>query len=427
MATFKAVILTGDIHIRQDNTTNVKIRIVHKSKPAYISTDLYVNPKKFKDGQVGGNDNANFLNSRIRDEINKYTLRYWKIGSLADKLTVNEIKERVISDAEDFTIDFIDFADKYVESLKKQGKTGSARGLTGVIANLKRFRTSIKFSDIDTHFLNEFVDFLKANGVKNAVDNYMREFRLLFKAGIEKYNDEDRGIIRIPHYPFRKFKFEKIKRTTFENRLTIDQVKLINNYKCEREREQMAKDMFMLSFYLIGINSVDLYNLGKPDKGGRVNYTRAKTGRDYSIKLEPEAIEIISRYEGEGRLINMSARYTNYLDWQKYVNIELKKIGQSILEELRKEDPEASFPQNISTNWARHTWATIARNDCRINKDDVALCLGHEDSDNKVTDVYIQYDYSIIDESNRKVLDTLIEKKPFIEEKKKRGRKKASA
>ena len=105
----------------------------------------------------------------------------------------------------------------------------------------------------------------------------------------------------------------------------------------------------------------------------------------------------------------------------------MKKIGQSILVELRKEDPEASFPQNISTNWARHTWATIARNDCRINKDDVALCLGHEDSDNKVTDVYIQYDYSIIDESNRKVLDTLIEKKPFIEEKKKRGRKKASA
>ena len=126
------------------------------------------------------------------------------------------------------------------------------------------------------------------------------------------------------------------------------------------------------------------------------------------------------------RLINMSDRYGNYLDWQKYVNIELKKIGVSITKELKKNDLEASFPQNISTNWGRHTWATIARNDCRINKDDVALCLGHEDCDNKVTDVYIQYDYSIIDESNRKVLATLFEKKPVIETTKTRRSKKAS-
>lgn len=85
----------------------------------------------------------------------------------------------------------------------------------------------------------------------------------------------------------------------------------------------------------------------------------------------------------------------------------MKKIGEAITKDLQKEDPKATYPQNISTNWARHTWATIARNDCRINKDDVALCLGHEDTDNKVTDIYIDYDYSIIDESNRKVLDKL--------------------
>jgi integrase len=72
---------------------------------------------------------------------------------------------------------------------------------------------------------------------------------------------------------------------------------------------------------------------------------------------------------------------------------------------MKKSDLKASFPLKVSTNWARHTWATIARNDCRINKDDVALCMGHEDIDNRVTDIYIRYDYSIIDESNRKVLD----------------------
>jgi site-specific recombinase XerD len=165
--------------------------------------------------------------------------------------------------------------------------------------------------------------------------------------------------------------------------------------------------MFLLMFFLIGINTKDLYFLKKPDSKGRINYIRAKTSRKYSIKLEPEALEIIKKYDGGKSLINMSARYKSNLDWQKYMNIELKEIGKAITVELQKTDKKASFPENISTNWARHSWATIARNDCRIDKDDVALCLGHEDTDNRVTDIYINYDYRIIDESNRKVLDVL--------------------
>jgi hypothetical protein len=103
----------------------------------------------------------------------------------------------------------------------------------------------------------------------------------------------------------------------------------------------------------------------------------------------------------------MSKRYGNYLDWQRYVNLELKKIGEAILKKLKEKDPKAIYPVNFTTNWARHTWATIARNDCRIPKDDVALCMGHEDQDNKVTDIYINYDYSIIDEANKRVLNLL--------------------
>jgi integrase len=176
-------------------------------------------------------------------------------------------------------------------------------------------------------------------------------------------------------------------------------------------------------FYLIGINSKDLFYMQKPDAQGRINYSRAKTGRKYSIKLEPEALKIISKYEGEKSLINISARYTKYEDWQKYMNVELKEIGKAIATELKKKDKKASYPGNISTNWARHTWATIARNDCRIDKDDIALCLGHEDSDNRVTDMYINYDYTIIDESNRKVIDTVLDIKKE-EPVKKPGRKK---
>ncbi len=409
MATFQAVILKGDIHVKQDKTTNIKIRITHNRKVEYISTDLYVNPQMFENGQAKGK-NSSFINSRIRDELSIINARYLKMGLAAKKLTAKELRQRLFSDAESEDIDFLTFAETYQKELVNKGKIGSARSLTGIISNLKKYKPDICFHDINLQFLNDFVDFLKEKGVKNGVDNYMRAFRLLFKAGIDKYNDEDRGIIRIPYYPFRKFKFEKIRRQTTENRLSADQLIMLRDYQPDRDREAMAKDMLLLMFYLIGINSADLYTLQKPDKKGRVNYVRAKTGKDYSIKLEPEAIEIIGRYAGRATLINAAERYRNYLDWLKSINQELKIIGKSIEKKMKTEDPGFSYPKTISSNWARHTWATIARNDCRINKDDVALCLGHEDIDNKVTDMYIMYDYSIIDESNRKVLDTLKEK-----------------
>jgi len=69
----------------------------------------------------------------------------------------------------------------------------------------------------------------------------------------------------------------------------------------------------------------------------------------------------------------------------------------------------------VTTKWARHTWATIARNDCRINKDDVALCLGHQDQNNRVTDMYVKYDYTIIDDSNRKVIDFVNSHRPSLD------------
>ncbi|MDR1347498.1 MAG: transposase, partial [Prevotellaceae bacterium] len=59
----------------------------------------------------------------------------------------------------------------------------------------------------------------------------------------------------------------------------------------------------------------------------------------------------------------------------------------------------------LSTYYARHSWATIARNKCKISKSDIDECLNHVNSDNKLADVYIERDWSMIDEANRKVID----------------------
>jgi len=269
---------------------------------------------------------------------------------------------------------------------------------------LKNFSgEKLDMSQISYPFLVRFEKYLRRKGVRNGISNYMRYFRSLFNKARDYYNDEDSGIIVIPNYPFRKYQIPKPKLRTREHYLTVKELKKLINYVPENSGEQFAKDMFLLMFYLIGIETKDLFFLNKPRKG-RIYYDRYKTGKEYSIKLEPEALEIINRYKGKDSLLDISDRFklhesltrkiNNYLHGEKHHNIS------GIFKKLKIE-------KRVTTKWARHTWATIARNDCRIDKDDVALCLGHEDADNKVTDIYIRYDYSIIDESNRKVLNLI--------------------
>ena len=65
----------------------------------------------------------------------------------------------------------------------------------------------------------------------------------------------------------------------------------------------------------------------------------------------------------------------------------------------------AKVEKDISTYYARHSWATIAYNEAKIPKDDIAAALGH--GGKTVTDIYINEDLAKIDEANRKVLNVI--------------------
>jgi hypothetical protein len=61
----------------------------------------------------------------------------------------------------------------------------------------------------------------------------------------------------------------------------------------------------------------------------------------------------------------------------------------------------------ISAYYARFSFASIARNDCGISKDDIHEALNHSDPSMKITDIYIKKDWSVIDSVVRRVLDVI--------------------
>jgi plasmid maintenance system antidote protein VapI len=145
-------------------------------------------------------------------------------------------------------------------------------------------------------------------------------------------------------------------------------------------------DAFRLVFYLIGINMIDLCRLTKIERG-YINYIRAKTSRPYSIKVEPEAMEIIDKYRGQKYLIDVLERYSDY---RTFVNRELKKIeGYDFL----------------TVYYAQHTWATMAA-ELDMPKETIAAALGH--GGYSVTDIYINFDKSKIAAANRRVIDYVL-------------------
>ena len=169
--------------------------------------------------------------------------------------------------------------------------------------------------------------------------------------------------------------------------------------------QQRYRDIFMLIFYLCGINMIDLAEL-KEIKNGYICYRRSKTNKLYTIKVEPEAAEIINKYKGKNYLINIKDNYKNYYDFTRRMNKALQRFGEcSKVGRGGRKVIDSCFP-HLTSYWARRTWATIAA-ELDIPKETIAAALGH--GAKNVTDIYINFDTKKIEAANRIIIDKIEE------------------
>ena len=158
----------------------------------------------------------------------------------------------------------------------------------------------------------------------------------------------------------------------------------------------------MLMFYLIGINAIDLFNL-KQIVDGRIEYKREKTGKLYSIKVEPEAMEIINRYKGNKFLLNtLETNDYNYRKYMAAMNRGLQKLGNFERKGLGgKKIRDILFP-DITSYWARHTWATLAFH-AGMSIGIISKALGHFSI--KVTETYLKpFENEKVDAANEELI-----------------------
>lgn len=384
---------------KKDGTYPIKLNVFH-NKQIMIATQLSASEKEWNGNEYSVRaQNYKPRNIVARGIINKaetviFTLEQQeKLKSTTDKALKKLIEDAISSKVENQKT-FLYYLDEFVSKKTNQGTKSI---YTTTRNKIEEYDSYCTFESMDRSWLENFEAWMAKTMKINAYAIHLRNVRTVFNYAI---NEEYTTL-----YPFRKFKIKK--EETRKRSLTIEQLRVLRNYPCEAYQERY-RDLFMLMFYLIGINASDLFLARKKDVvNGRLEYKRNKTGRLYSIKIEPEAQEIIDRYSGNeknGYLLNVMDDYSNYKDFLHRMGIGLKQIGDTERKGLGgKKNRKPLFP-DLSSYWSRHTWATIAAS-LDIPKEVIAHALGHSWADGTTTDIYIKFDERKIDNANRKVID----------------------
>jgi len=403
---------------RMDGTYNVKLRFTKDRAVKRISTDIFateadLTPKlKFKE------------NTNTKQEIDKLVLHYRTLLTTlhidTENLDLNEIVMRMQNkDEAEKPIDFIAFSKNWIATAPIKSKDTYTTGLNAFIRFIGKDELDIKKITVD--LLEQYRDYiikvreqrvkaLEAEGKRvpsnRCLSLYLMILRHLFSEAQKFYNKPDKGLMRIPHTPFEYFKIPK-QEATRKRAIQPQQIKAIwkmpyqNIHKGAKStcRFDLAKDCFILSFCLMGINSVDLYNATNL-RDNRLVYNRTKTKDRRLDKAQMEVIvpkmvlPIIEKYRDHTgkRLFNFYQYYRDHKGFNKAINKGLKEIG----EQLHIDDFEYYA--------ARHSWATIALNKVGIDKYTVHAALNHVDASMRVTDIYIERDFVNENKANEKVV-----------------------
>lgn len=405
------------------NKTAIIAADCNKNRNKNMATIKYVLSPVRKDGTVGisimvtkGNERKNFAVKSIRILPGEYSTSGGRTRITAKKKRllvermVNTYEEKLL-DIEDSYIgvdigidnivdiltgkkktgdvDFFEFAEEFLSTTDIKGKKNYATMLNSLARYIGVRR--LPFACMDFKLLDGYMRSLADK--PRAQTLYLGAIRHLHNQARLRYNTDTETIIS-PTL-FERFKVPRQSQKG-QRAVSVDVLRKVIGY-AGTGRAQLARDCFVLSFLLMGMNSADMYDTDAVLRDNRLCYHRKKTrgrrtdGAYIEIDVLPDAAMLMEKYKGKKSVFSFRERYCNEQEFNRALNKGLKKMCEDLgIEKLQ-------FYQ------ARHTWASVAYNELNIDKGVVNDALIHIDKDMRVTDLYIKKDFARINEANRKV------------------------
>ena len=416
MLTIKAEIKRSELKV--DGTYNVKIRFTLDRKVKRLSTNLFVTQQDLTKSLKFKEDTS------IKREVDRLVLYYreqcLKLQLDQNHYSLDEIIEFLNGEQEkQQTINFIKFSREWIASTTIKGAPNYTTAINALVRFIGKEELDINLITLD--FLEDFKSFLnkereirtkrlmqqgKRVPSNRSLSLYLISIKKLFNEAKKRYNKKDKNLILIPNSPFIELEIPK-QEATRKRAISADIIKKVwklpykdmkKGYKATC-RYNLAKDCFILSFCLMGMNSADLYNATEM-KGNTITYNRTKTKdrrldkAQMKVDIPKLAQPLIEKYKDKTgkRLFNFYQYYVDEKGFNKAINYGLKEIGRL----LEIDDLEYYA--------ARHSWATIALKKVGIDKYTVHAALNHVDETMRVTDIYIERDFVNENRANAKVV-----------------------
>ena len=293
--------------------------------------------------------------------------------------------------------DFIGVIDKIIfdleneeasEELRRDSYASTFKATKNLMIEFFKSET-ILFQNIDNYALIELKKyFLKHKGKEVTFNKHLRNIRRVFNVAIgDKFINQDL-------YPFKSIPIPSDYEADIKC-LDVDVLRKLYGKK------GIGRDFFFLSFFLCGMNLKDIFYM--PYFKEYIDIKRLKTARTarkvwLKLKLQPEALEIIQRYADPEKKRLIKTEYSNHRGLTHLIGEKIKET----IKEINADLPDDQKIPEFSYAYARPSWATIAGElripDSVIDKSQMRSVTG------KMIERYRKYDFSQVDEANRKVI-----------------------
>lgn len=293
---------------------------------------------------------------------------------------------------------FCRFMESVIDQLNRLSKKRTSETYSAALTSFMHFRRNrdIQLDDMDADLMMEYEAWLKMRGVAlNTISFYMRILRATYNRAVEKG-------LTLQKFPFKHI-YTGMERT-LKRAILLKDIKHIKELDLsEKPHWDLARDMFLFSFYTRGMSFIDMAYLKKSNlKNGILSYRRHKTGQQLHIKWESCMEAIVVKYAPD-----CSGNYL--LPILRLPSKNIRNQYKSTMCRVNKYLKEIALLCGITTPLtmyvSRHSWASIAKSK-NIPISVISEGMGHDSEE--TTRIYLaSLDSSVIDKANSTILEEL--------------------
>ena len=370
--------------VNKEGTYPVKIKVYFQGKPKYYPTGICMSTKEELEEVLESKSKKNI---EIQDIIGKELSRILKnIDILVERGTfsfsnLNNMLGKNIGGT------LNEMISAKIKELDNEEKFGSSAFYKGTLSLLKRYiKHDVLINEVTVEWLNGLEKFILKTANQTTVAMNMRNIRATMNIAKQV------GVIRESDYPFGRGKYQIKEGSGKKKALNKKQLKAIAEYSDGSMTTEFYRDLWLFIYFCNGLNVADLISLKFSDiQNGEISFIRKKTkDRTRDVKriyaaITPEMYSIINKWGNDPKKSVYIFPFLKPGDsaWEhekkkknltKLINKRMKMIGEKL-----------NFGK-ITTYVARHTYATVLRNE-GVPISIISPMLGH--SSVTTTEIYL--------------------------------------